>query len=129
MSSVVVKIPRLIGYRKQGFQFSIGTWMMLSDYTQLAFNEFGRLPNDRFMSALFYCAAKCYSTKGNPWKYTEADVKRWIDKMPTAEAQKIMDCMLLSRIGGESFIELIEKSEDEKKKSGQMKSKTTQSVT
>lgn len=88
----------------------------MSDYTQLALNEFGNLPNDRFLTAIFYCAARCYSTKGSPWRYTEADVKGWIDRMTNAEAQKIMNAMMESRIGGESLMDLIEKSTDEKKK-------------
>jgi len=114
---VIVKIPRKhFGYRKQGFLFTMGTWMMLSDYTQLALNELGALSNERFISALFYCAAKCYSTRGNPWRYTEEDVKKWIERMSTKEAQKIMDCMIQSKIGGESLSSLIATSEDEKKK-------------
>ena len=128
--TVIVKIPRRFWFpRKQGFQFTMGTWMLMSDYTQLALNEFGVLPNERFLSAVFYCAAKCYSTKGNPWKYTEEDVKRWIERMPNKEAQKIMSAMWESKIGGESLSELIEKAEDEKKKSGQVKSGIMQSDT
>jgi hypothetical protein len=44
--------------------------------------------------------------------------------MPTEDAQKILNTMMESKIGGESLAELVEKSEDVKKKSGQVKSKT-----
>ena len=127
--TVIVKIPRKFWFpRKQGFQFTMGTWMLMSDYTQLALNEFGLLDGDKFLLKAWYCAARCYSTRGNPWRYTEADVKKWIDRMSNGEAQKIMDAMLKSRIGGESLADLIE-STDEKKKSGQVKSGTMQSDT
>jgi hypothetical protein len=127
--TVIVNIPRRFWFpRKQGFQFTMGTWMLLSDYTQLALNEFGLLENERFLSAVFYCAARCYSVRGGPWRYTEQDVKRWVECMPMKEAQKIMDAMWSSKIGGESLMELLEKS-DEKKKSGPVKLKTTPSDT
>lgn len=128
--TVVVKIPRRFWFpRKQGFQFTMGTWMMLSDYVQLALNELGHLDNERFLSAIFYCAAWAYSTRGHPWRHTEAEVKKWIENMPNKEAQKIMDAMLRSKVGGESLVDLMEKAVDEKKKYGLTTSETTPSGT
>jgi hypothetical protein len=118
----IVKVPHGIFWKKQGFQFTMGTWMLMSDYTQLALSEFDRL-GERFLTCCYYCAAWAYSRPyGGTPPFTEKDVERWILKMPTEDAQKILNCMMQSRIGGESMSELIEKSEDEKKKSGQVKS-------
>ena len=125
----IVKVPGRFFWRNQGFQFTMGTWMLMSDYTQLAMSEFDKL-GERFLTCSYFCAAWAYTRPygGSP-KFTEKDVEGWILKMPTADAQKILNTMLQSRIGGETLSDLIEKAEDEKKKSGQMTSKTMQSVT
>lgn len=120
----IVKVPGRFFSRKQGFQFTMETWMLMSDYTQLALSEFDKL-GDRFFTVSYYCAARMYSIKRGP-KFTEKDVERWIKKMPTESAQKILNTMLESRIGGESMSELIEKDTAEKKKSGQVKSEIMQ---
>jgi hypothetical protein len=125
----IVKVPGRFFWRKQGFQFTMGTWMLMSDYTQLALGEFDRL-NERFIPCAYFCAAWAYTRPyGGKPSFTEKDVERWIQKMPTEDAQKILNTMLASRIGGESLSELIEKDEDQKKKSGQMTSEITQLVT
>jgi len=97
----------------------MGTWMLMSDYTQLALSEFDHL-GERFIPVSYYCAAWAYNfSRGKRWHFTEADVVRWIEQMTTVEAQKILDTMLKSRVGGESLIDLIERAdEDVKKKSG-----------
>ena len=121
----IVKLPGLFG-RRQGFQFTMGTWMLMSDYTQLAISEFDRL-GDRFILCSYFCAAWAWSRPyGGKPKFTEKDVEGWIKKMTTEQAQKILNTMLESKIGGESLMELIETSENEKKKSGLVTSETTQ---
>lgn len=125
----IVQVPvRTLGvkwWRTQGFKFCLGTWEYLSDYTQLALNEFDVL-GENFIPKLYYAAAWAYNwSEGNKFPYTEKDVRWWIAEMPQREAQKILDTMLRSRIGGESMISLMQKSiDDEKKKSGTVKSGT-----
>lgn len=127
----IVKVPGRFFWRKQGFRFTMGTWMLMSDYTQLALNEFDRLDSEKrnFLTVAAFCAAWCYSAPRGKPKFTEKDVEGWIRKMPTESAQKILDTMIESRIGGESMASLIEKSEDVKKKSGPVTSETMQSAT
>lgn len=116
--NVIVKIPRKVfGYRQQGFRFTLETWMLLSEYKQLALSDMGLLPDNQFIPATWFCAAKCYEMSlGKIPVFTEKDVSKWIERMATLEAQKIMDCMLQSKIGGESLMNLIEKSVEEQKK-------------
>lgn len=126
---VPVKRFGITFWRMQGFQFTMGTWWIMSDYTQLAINEF-QLLGDRYLPVLAYSAAKAYNfINGRKVSFTENDVERWIQKMPTEDAQKIINALMESKIGGESMSKLIEESDDEKKKFGLMTSKTMQSVT
>ena len=120
----IVKLPGLFG-RRQGFQFTMGTWMLMSDYTQLAISEFDKL-GERFLPCSYFCAAWAWSRPyGGPPKFTEKDVEGWIKKMTTEQAQKILNTMLESKIGGESLLGLIETAENEKKKSGPVTSEIT----
>ena len=108
-----------IEYRKQGFTFDMFAWAYMSNYTQLALSEFGLL-NERFIDVSYYCAAYSYCRNNNlQVDFTEDTVTKWFSDMSQKTAQSILNCMLQSKVGGESIQDLIIKSlpkEDEKKK-------------
>jgi len=121
-----------IPYSKSiGFSFRMETWMLLSDYTQLAPMDFGELNEADFISKTCYCAARLYNLEnGHKVDFTEDKVKYWIeDCMTTRQGKELVSTLFKSRIGGESLEDLIPKFLNvEKKKSPGMKSKTMQSV-
>lgn len=124
--TVIVRVKKGLFKRKQGFAFSMWSWMTMSEYTKLPLNEFEAL-GDRFISVAYYCAALAYNyLNGIKVKFTERDVKGWIDNMTTVEAKQIYDALINSRIGGEKIADLID-DDGEKKKFGQMTSKITPS--
>jgi hypothetical protein len=117
---IIVNVPKggfLKKWKPQGFQFCMESWLMMSEYTQLSLDEFEKLPGDRFMIVSIYEAAKAYTqfnpdSKEKKFRYTEDQVKSWLDEMPTKDSQSIVKCMLESRLGGKAIKDLIE----EKKK-------------
>ena len=86
------------------------TWCYMSDYTQLALNEFGEL-KERFIIVAYYSAAVSYCRNtGKKVRFKESDVKRWFDNMRQCDAQMILDTMMASKIGGETLSDLAEAS-------------------
>lgn len=114
--------------RNIGFVFKIETWMLLSDYTQLAIVDWGSMEGESFLIKTYYCACKLWHLeKGLKVDFNEDDVKRWLEEcMTMKQATELSDVMIKSRIGGESIEKLIPKYlEKEKKKLAGKKSKIT----
>jgi hypothetical protein len=117
----IVRVPiKRLGlrfWRKQGFTFTMETWMSVSNYTQLALTELDKLARDRFFTVVYYQAARTYDFFNRRfYRYSENDVMYWIAKMPSEDVNKIFSTMLESRIGGESINVLIDKHLDSEKK-------------
>jgi hypothetical protein len=104
-------------WRRQGFTFTMETWMSVSSYTQLALTELDKLERERFFSVMYYQAARTYDFFNRKYhRFTEKDVMVWLAKMPVEDMQKIFTTMITSRIGGESINVLIDKYLDSEKK-------------
>ena len=119
--------------RTVGFTIRMETWMLLSDYTQLAPVDFGRMKQESFVLKTCYCATKLWHLeKGKKVNFDESTVEKWIENMSTKHSTELINTLFKSKIGGESLEELIpkalERSDEIKKKSHGMKSKTMQSV-
>lgn len=114
---IVVKIPKRWGIRRrQGFAFDMYTWCYMSEYTQLAMDDFDKLEG-RTIIVTYYCAAYSYNLQYRKrCNFTEDDVKRWFDDMPQKTAQKILNTMLKSKVGGETMEDLIARSSGGEKK-------------
>jgi len=123
---VTVNVPKggmLRKWQPQGFWFCMGSWLLMSDYTQLALNEFNNLAGDRFMLIAITMAGKAYNwfhgdgeKHGNPWRYTEADVQSWLDAMPKKDYERLVQTMLDSQIGGKPIKDISGASLDDEKK-------------
>ena len=117
--------------RKIGFTFKMETWMLLSDYTQMAPLDFGFMEESSFLIKTCYCAARLwYLEHGKKVMFNEDHVKKWIENMKTIDSKELIETLLKSKIGGESIEELIPKviqaEEEVKKKLHGMKLQTTQ---
>lgn len=100
-----------------GFKFTMETWMLLSDYTQLPPIDFGLMKPESFIVKTCYCATKLWHLEqGKRVKFTEDDVKGWIEEMSTKDSAELVNTLFKSRIGGESLEELIPKAMNEIKK-------------
>jgi hypothetical protein len=115
-----IKVPRkAIGRRWQGFSFDMYCWCFFSEYTQLAFDEFDVLGDDKFMRKMIYCAAVSYNkSKGKRVNFNEREVQKWIDRSYTEDWNKVVAAMKKSRIGGDTLEDLMDQAEGQKKKSG-----------
>ena len=120
---VIIEVPFLkipfFGYlrRKQGFSFDMQCWNYLSDYTQLAFNEFDVLDGEKFITKAIYAGAVSYNLwHGRKVKFNEKNVKNWIDNSYRSEIARLITAMTKSRIGGKTIEEYFEFEETEKKK-------------
>lgn len=110
-NTVFVNVKKKWFYRRQGFTFDMYTWCYMSSYTQLALSDFDQL-GDRFVIVAYYSAAVSYCrASGKKVRFTEDDVKVWFDNMTQKEAKSILDCMMSSRIGGETLSDLADKAE------------------
>ncbi len=104
----------------QGFRFDMYTWCYLSEYTNMTFDELGNIDNSIYVSKLLYSAATSYNKdKGIKIKFTESNVKIWIEDMKQKTLNSLIQCMLDSKIGGESIVNLYKKSKSNKKKVSQ----------
>lgn len=117
---IIVKVPKGIWpfrWQKQGFHFCMESWLMMSNYTQLAMNEFNLLPGDRYMILAIYNAARAYNVleHGKRFTYTEKQVESWLDRIPSVDSKALVNTLLDSQIGGKTIRE-IAGEEDEKKK-------------
>jgi|WetSurMetagenome_2_1015567.scaffolds.fasta_scaffold22854_6 hypothetical protein len=117
---VIVNVPRgwLRKWKPQGFRFCMESWLLMSDYTQLALNEFNNLAGDRFMLIAIMMAGKAYNhfEKGKPWRYTEAQVNDWLNAMPRGDYERLVKTMLDSQIGGKPLRDIAGVEEDGEKK-------------
>lgn len=124
--TIIVKVKKGLFKRKQGFAFSMWSWMQMSEYTGLAINDFDQLHPEVFGQKANYCAALAYNyLNGIKVRFTEEDVIKWVNALPHSEVVMIADTMLKSRIGGQKISDLID-SDDEKKKYGPVTSGTTE---
>ena len=131
---IVIKCPfhsrgwrlRKIIWHKQGFFFAMPAWLMLCDSENIAFNEIDSLGKD-LLRKIFYHAARYYNLSNNiPVNFDDKDAILWDELLPNGDYQKLVQTMIDSRVGGETLGSLIARSgEDEKKKSGLMKSGTS----
>jgi hypothetical protein len=110
----------LIRKRKIGFKFVMETWQLVSNYTQLAPVDWGRIEANRFTLVVYYCACKLWHLEhGKKIDFSEDDVEYWLGEIPSKYKDQLIDVMYKSRIGGESLEELIPKffeNEEEVKK-------------
>ena len=123
--TVIIRVPRRrFGYRKQGFYFVLETWFWMSNYTQLALNELDELKDyeveedgikkqvNRFLPVAMLSAARMYDIfhKKRKPRFDETDVMRWISKISVEDLGRVYECMLKTRIGGETLDILIEEN-------------------
>lgn len=118
---ITVSVPKggmLRKWQPQGFWFCMGSWLLMSEYTQLALNEFNNLAGDRFMLIAITMAGKAYNyfNQGKPWRHTEAEVQAWLDELPKKEYERLVQTMLDSQIGGKPLKDISGASLDDEKK-------------
>lgn len=110
-------------HKERNFWFCMFGWSLLSDYTQLAPSDWDALKGEKFFYPAIFCAARAYNMQnGLKVDFTEDDIIKEFKSMSQEDADKLYTTMLMSKLGGESIIELIGKSveQDEKKKSHSM---------
>jgi len=114
-NTVYVNVPRKKAFKKlpflwskQGFTFDMFMWSLMSDYLCLPISDFGVLEDKRFIVVAYYSAARSYNLQsGKKVNFDEDDVKYWFQAMPQSDANAIWAKLLLSRVGGESLVNLI----------------------
>lgn len=131
---IVTIKQRKFGIKRErviGFKFTMETWMMLSNYTQLAPIDFGLMNPESFIAKTCYCACKLWHLEqGLKLDFDEDKVVKWVEGMTKKEGDELIKTLFASKIAGESLNELIPKAIDklneEKKKSAGMKSEIMQ---
>ena len=99
------------------FYFDMYCWCNFAESEEIALTDFDKYENDEFMSlVMYYAAISAHIDIGIKINFSKDDVKEWIAKMPQSDFQKIFECMLRSRIGGESLVDLVDKSVKKKSK-------------
>ncbi len=116
---IILKVPVLkirgVFHRKQGFVFDMYTWFMLSERMNIPLSDqerWSKVNNDVYIFNLMYCSAVSYNRmKGVKVNFNEKHVSYWIDQIKQKDLQAWFNCMLLSRVGGETIKTLSEKAE------------------
>ena len=99
--------------KRQGFTFTMATFMLQCDYLQIAISDWDKVDGGRFIGAIMYNAAKLWNIQnGKKINFDESKVAGWLKRTESAQVNQIMETFFKSKIGGESLDNLILKSND-----------------
>lgn len=95
-------------------------WQSIAEKHDLAYEDLKSLGDETLIVELMYYAIEYGAYKDHkPWRrLSEKTVQRAYELMPQKQLQRIVDCFLKSKFGGDSIITLLGK---DKKKQAQVK--------
>ena len=102
---IVEKIPvnRFLK-RKVKFWFGMYVWQNISEKHGVAYEEFGTIDDEEFICDVLFYAAEYGAMKDKRFRISLNKIKQSYELMPQKQLQRIVDCMIKSRIGGDTIM-------------------------
>lgn len=104
MDKTVGYIEVEIGGRVRPLKFGMGAWRFVSEVTGLPMNKFDEIDPLILPVYLIYGGAKHAALCQNePVDFNAHDVFDWVDSMPQQTLSDIMQCVMTSKLLGNTF--------------------------
>lgn len=108
---VIVKIP-LNKWRSKTVKFWFGmyVWQSIIEKHGIYYDEMGQIGDENLIPEALYFAQEYAALKAHKRPLSLEQIKKSVDLMPQKVLNKIVQTMLLSKIGGDSILGKIEGS-------------------
>lgn len=118
---IVERLPvnRLLR-RRVKLWFGMYVWQSIAETKDLPYEDLGTVGNEDLICQAMYYAIEYGAFKDRkPWRRMSiSTVRRSYELMPQKQLQRIVDCLVKSKVGGETILNLLS---DDKKKPAQEK--------
>jgi len=109
---ITEKIPVNRFFRRRvKFWFGMWVWFRIADKHGIAFEDLKQIPDEQAISEAFYFAAEWAAFQDRKiFRISPKQMQKAIDLMPQKQLQRIVKCMLQSKVGGDTLMNIVEKS-------------------
>ena len=101
---IVEKIPvNRFFFKSVKFWFGMYVWQSITEKREVVYEDLGSVDDDEFIIDCLYFAQEYGAIKDKKRTLKRDTIKNSYELMPQKQLQRIVDCMLNSRFGGDSI--------------------------
>ena len=116
---ITEKIPvNRLQKKEVTFHFGMWVWVGIAEKHGIAFEDFESLDQDGVITdALFFALSWPRMLEGKK-PYPTEKVAKWVELIPARQMERILKCMMQSRVGGKTIMQLTSEAKKKQQPKG-----------